>query len=100
MDNKPISNTSSKLIDLIVDICKRVIKKETARIPKEWVGTVSSSTPSVAPNAYADIYINGDTTQPVINVKNKSWETIVTGDGVYLHSPTGKLSNIIVLYKK
>lgn len=100
MPAKNNDNAVSKLVNLIMNISGKVFDKKTKRFPKEWVGTISVTTPSVAPNAFADVFLNGDLTSTPMNVKNKTWETLVTGDEIFIHSPSGSLNDCIILYAK
>ena len=88
----------NKLIILIQEVCVKIVNKMLIGIPREWVATVKTS--SVAPNGVGEFYVNGDLTSDPITLKNKSWETLSQNDEVYIHSPTGKLLNSVVLYKK
>lgn len=88
----------NKMIELIKSVAKKVFKKLIKGYPKEWVAQVVTAT--VAPNAVATVYLNADTSQPTMTFKNKSWETLSSGDECYVHSPSGSLSDAVILYKK
>ena len=88
---------SNQLVELITTVSKRVIKKEISKVPKCWVAIVDSA--STAHGSMCNVYLSGDATQPVINVLNRTSETIVTGDKVYVFSPTGSLNSCVILFK-
>lgn len=93
-----MTQTTNGLVELIRSIVKVIIKKELNKTPKEWVAIVNSAT--ISPNGTGTVFLNGDTSSTPISIKNKSWESLSSGDECYIHSPTGSLGNAIVLYKK
>lgn len=92
-----MDNPLVKLISRIVD---EKLYKYNRTTPSFWVGKVVPSSGSVAQNAVASVYLNGDPTSTPINIKNKSNETLVANSEVYIMSMTGSLSNSIILIKK
>lgn len=91
------NNLTNKLIQLIQNVSRKVVDNKTKNMPKEWVAVVATG---ASPNGIATVYLNGDLTSTPISMKNKSWETLASSDEIYIHSPSGKLSNAIILYKK
>jgi len=88
---------SNQLVELISTISKNIIRKEIRNSPKCWVAIVDSA--STTHGNMCNVYLNGDTTQPIVGVVNKTNETLVTSDKVYLFSPTGSLNSCIILFK-
>ena len=88
---------SNQLVELITTVSKRVIRKEISKVPKCWVAIVDSA--STTHGNMCDIYLSGDATQPVISVINRTNETLVASDKVYVFSPTGTLNSCVILFK-
>lgn len=86
------------LMRLISDIVDKKIRVYDRGRPKMWVAQVVTA--SVAPNAMASVYVNGDTTSVPISVKNKTHETLSSGNQCYLISPSGSLNDCVILYRK
>ena len=86
-----------ELIKIIETIANKIVKSSTARMPSTWNARATGG--NVLPNAMGNFFINGDTSQS-ISIKNKTGETINNGEEAIAFSPTGSLSNMIVLYKK
>ena len=90
-------DVQEQFIQIIESICSKIIKNATKDTPKTWTGKIITA--SVAPNGNASLYVNGDTTS-AITLKNKTWETIVANNECIIFSPSGSLSNAVILYKK
>lgn len=83
---------AQKLNDLIERKFKIMFKAELKKrgVVTAWVATVVSSTGS-----NTTVYLPSDNTH-TITKKNKTGQTLVNGDEVYLFSPTGELSNSFI----
>ena len=86
------------LVRLISDIVDKKIKSYSKNQPKMWVVKIITS--SVSPNAMASVYVNGDTASTPISLKNKSFETLVANNEAYALSPSGSLSDAVIIYRK
>lgn len=86
------------LLRLISDIVDKKLREYGRGKPRMWV--VRVITASVAPNAMASVYVNGDTASAPISLKNKSFETLVANNEAYALSPSGSLSDAVILYRK
>jgi len=91
-------DTKYNFITLVNSIATKIVVKHIKNMPKEWSGIIAS--PTASPNVMCNVYINGDSANPPISIKNKTWETLSSGDEVILHSPSGSLGNCVILYKK
>jgi hypothetical protein len=86
------------LLRLISDIVDKKLYEYGKGKPRMWV--VRIITASVAPNGMASVYVNGDTASTPISLKNKSFETLVANNEAYALSPSGSLSDAVILYRK
>lgn len=91
---------NNPLITLIKDIVDAAIIHYHNGQPRFWVAQVIAGSPSVPQNSTCQVYINADTSSTPVTIKNKSNETLVAGNGVYIFSPTGSLSDAVILIKK
>ena len=88
------------LLELIRDVCVKIIDSKLKSQPKFWSALVVAGTPATAQNSTCSVYVNGDTSSTPITLKNKSNESIVGGNSVYIFSPTGSLGDSVILIKK
>jgi uridylate kinase len=82
--------------EFLIGQIKDIIKKEKIKeqIVKEWPGTVVA-----VGTGTADVKIAGDTTTILLAMKNKTNVVLNIGDSVYVHSPTGNLTNSWITVK-
>lgn len=88
---------SRKFIEIIEKIVMDILKKFRRNQPTTWNAKVVTA--SVAPNAMASVYIDGDTSA-TITLKNITPLTLVANNECVAFSPTSNLSNAVILYKK
>lgn len=85
---------SEFLISQIRDIIKKEKSKE--QVVKEWPGTVVAVS---SDNKTADIKIAGDDVTVLPGILNKSGQTLLINSNIYVHSPTGNLTNCWICVK-
>lgn len=90
----------NQLLELIRDVCNRIIDARLKNQPRFWVAQVVAGSPSVPQNSTCQVFVNGDTTSTPITLKNKSNETLTAGNQVYIFSTSGSLTDSIILIKK
>ena len=88
------------LLELIRDICTKIIDSRLKNQPKFWSIKVVAGSPTVAQNSNASVYLNADSSSTPITLKNKSNESLVANSEGYAFSPTGSLSDAVILIKK
>jgi hypothetical protein len=79
-------------LDIVDKRIINIIKKQ--KTPKCWYGTVT-----VGGSDSATVTLAGNTTPLSGSILNKSGETLLPNDNVVLFSPTGSLSNSVILFK-
>lgn len=87
---------SPEFSEYIINLARETARKEINKqqIVKEWAGTVVA-----VGSGTADVKIAGDITTILLAMKNKSGVTLIAGDNVYVHSPTGNLTNSWITVK-
>ena len=88
------------LLELIRDVCVKIIDSKLKSQPKFWSAKVVASSGSVAQNSNASVYLNGDSASTPVTLKNKSNETLVANSECFVFSPTGSLNDAVILIKK
>lgn len=83
---------SEFLVNQIQEIVKKEINKQ--QLIKEWAGTVVA-----VGTGTADVKIAGDATTILLGIKNKTGMVLSVNDNVYIHSPTGNLTNSWITVK-